>query len=207
MNTDFIIRNETESDFHATEELVRNSFWNVYKPGCSEHFVLHELRKSKNFVPELDFVMEKDSKLIGQIVFVKAKIFCDDGTELSVITFGPLGIAPDFKRKGYGKKLLDYAVEKARELGCGALFIEGNIEFYEKSGFVEAKSKNIFYNDEPRQNDVPYFLCKELITDFLKGKTGTYRTPNEYFVSDEQVEEFDKTFEPKEKLKLPGQLF
>lgn len=81
MNTDFIIRNETESDFHSTEDLVRNSFWNVYKPGCSEHFVLHELRKSKNFVPELDFVMEKDSKLIGQIVFVKAKIFCDDGTE------------------------------------------------------------------------------------------------------------------------------
>ena len=127
MNTDFTIRNETESDFHSTEDLVRNSFWNVYKPGCSEHFVLHELRKSKNFVPELDFVMEKDSKLIGQIVFVKAKIFCDDGTELSVMTFGPLGIAPDFKRKGYGKKLLDYAIEKARELGCGALFIEGNI--------------------------------------------------------------------------------
>ncbi len=178
MNTDFIIRNETESDFHATEDLVRNSFWNVYKPGCSE-----------------------------QIVFVKAKIFCDDGTELSVMTFGPLGIAPDFKRKGYGKKLLDYAVEKARELGCGALFIEGNIEFYGKSGFVESKSKNIFYNDEPRQNEIPYFLCKELIPDFLKGKTGTYRTPSEYFVSDEQVEEFDKTFEPKEKLKLPGQLF
>lgn len=104
MNTDFIIRNETESDFHATEDLVRNSFWNVYKPGCSEHFLLHELRKSKNFVPELDFVMEKDSKLIGQIVFVKAKIFCDDGIELPVMTFGPLGIAPDFKRKGYGKK-------------------------------------------------------------------------------------------------------
>lgn len=105
------------------------------------------------------------------------------------------------------KKLLDYAVEKARELGCGALFIEGNIEFYGKSGFVESKSKNIFYNDEPRQNEIPYFLCKELIPDFLNGKTGTYKTPSEYFVSDEQVEEFDKIFEPKEKLKLPGQLF
>lgn len=202
-----IIRLETEKDYKAVENLTREAFWNVYKPGCSEHYVLHTYRSSPDFVSELDFVMEKDGVLIGHVMFVRANIDTDDGRVLPIMTFGPISIHPDYQRQGYGKILLDYALEKAAEMGAGAICIEGNIDFYSKCGFVVASTKDIHYYAEPRENVVPYFLLCELKKGFLDGVTGTYHTPNGYFVEDSDVEEFDKTFPPKEKLKLSGQLF
>ncbi len=201
-----IIRLETPSDYRETECLTREAFWNVYRPGCLEHYVLHCFRSNKDFVPELDFVMQKDGKIIGHIMFVRAKINTDDGKELPIMTFGPISIAPEHKRKGYGKMLLDYAVEQAAAQGCGALCIEGNIDFYGKSGFVVASEKNIHYYAEPRDSKVPYFLIKELKDGFLNGISGTYHTPAGYFVDEKEADMFDADFPPKEKLKLPNQL-
>jgi putative acetyltransferase len=208
MNQDnLVIRLETENDYKNTENLVREAFWNVYKPGCSEHYVLHTFRKRPEFVPELDFVMEKDGKLIGQVMYVRTVIQKDDGSELPIMTLGPIGIHPDYKRQGYGKILLDYSMEKAAAMGAGALCFEGNIDFYGKSGFVVASTMGIHYYEEPRDAVVPYFLCKELKKGFLDGVSGTYHTPQGYFVDDNEVEAFDKNFPAKEKLRLPGQLF
>ena len=131
---DITIRLEKEEDYREVEELVRKSFWNVYRPGCTEHFVLKKLREDPNFISELDFVMEKNGKIIGQNVFVKAHIDLDDGSKLPIMTMGPICIANEYKRLGYGKMLLDYSIEKAKEYGCKALFFEGNIDFYSKSG-------------------------------------------------------------------------
>lgn len=203
---DYIIRSETPADYREVENLMREAFWNVYRPGCLEHYVLHCLRDDKDFVPELDFVMEKDGKIIGQVIYMKAKIDADDGREIPIMTMGPIGIAPEYKRKGYGKILLDYSMEKAKEMGAGALCFEGNIDFYGNSGFVVASTKGVHYYAEPREEEVPYFLLKELQPGYLEGITGVYRTPQAYFVDEEEAEEFDKTFPPKEKLKLPGQL-
>lgn len=201
------IRLETEKDFRAVENLTREAFWNVYRPGCSEHYVLHVLRDDPDFVPELDFVMEKDGILIGQVMFMRATIEADDGRNLPIMTLGPICIHPDYKRQGYGKILLDYALDKATSMGVGAICMEGNLDFYGKSGFSVASGHGIHYYAEPRDEVVPYFLLKELRDDFLDGVTGIYRTPKGYLVDDSDVEEFDKTFPPKEKLKLPGQLF
>lgn len=132
---DIYIRLEKEEDYREVEELVRKSFWNVYRPGCTKHFVLKKLREDPNFISELDFVMEKNGKIIGQNVFVKAHIDLDDGSKLPIMTMGPICIANEYKRLGYGKMLLDYSIEKAKEYGCKALFFEGNIDFYGKSGF------------------------------------------------------------------------
>ena len=202
-----IIRNETPADFREVENLVRESFWNMYRPGCLEHFVLHELRRDPAFVPELDFVMELDGKIIGQNIFVHATIFADDGREITIMTMGPICIANELKRQGYGKKLLDYSLEKAAELGCGAVCFEGNIDFYGKSGFVYAREKGIRYHGLPKGADDSFFLCKELKEGYLNGFTGEYQTPKGYFVDEGAAEEFDKTFPPKEKLKLPTQIF
>jgi Predicted acetyltransferase len=208
MNEDnLVIRLETENDYRNTENLVRESFWNVYKPGCNEHYVLHTFRKRPEFVPELDFVMEKDGQMIGQIMYVRATIEADDGRTIPIMTFGPIGIAPEFKRQGYGKKLLDYSLEKAKEIGAGAICMEGNIDFYGKSGFVVASTMGIHYHAEPRDENVPYFLCKELTEGYLNGVRGVYHTPKGYYVDESEVEEFDKSFPPKQKLKLPGQIF
>ena len=181
------IRLETKDDYRAVENLTCESFWNVYRPGCMEHYVLHRYR-------ELDFVMELDGELIGQVIYVRSEIDCDDGRKVPIMTFGPLGIAPAYKRQGYGKQLLDYSMEKAKEMGAGALAITGNIDFYGKSGFVSAKTRGVRYADDP---EADYFLIKELKPGFLDGVSGTYKDPDGYFVCEkdpEGFEQFEATF-------------
>lgn len=201
------IRLERKEEYRAVENLVRESFWNVYRPGCAEHYILHKLRFDSAFVPELDFVMEQNGELIGQNVFVRANIAADDGRDIAVMTMGPICIKPELKRKGYGKILLDYSLEKAKQLGCGAVCIEGNADFYGKSGFKFASTFGIRYQGLPEGADSSFFLCKELIEGYLTGVTGEYSTPQGYFADEAEIEEFDKGFLYKEKLKLPGQLF
>ena len=206
-NKDVTIRNERPEEYREVENLVRESFWNVYRPGCSEHYVLHVLRNDPAFIPELDFVMEKDGKIIGQNMFMKTVIDADGGKTVPVLTMGPICIAPELKRQGYGKILLDFSLEKAAEFGYGAVLFEGNILFYGKCGFTYSREFGIRYHDLPEGADDSFFLCRELIPGYLNGVTGIYRTPEGYYVSDAEVEEFDKHFPPKEKLKLPGQIF
>ena len=204
---DIIIRLEKQEEYREVENLVRKSFWNVYRPGCSEHYVIHVLRNDPDFVKELDFVMELDGRIIGQNMFMKTVINADGGGDVPVLTMGPIGITPELKRRGYGKKLLDYSLEKAAEMSFGAVLFEGNIGFYGKSGFDYASKFGIRYHDLPEDADSSFFLCKELITGYLDGVTGVYQTPQGYYVPDAEVDEFDKGFPEKEKLKLPGQLF
>ncbi|MEE3405271.1 MAG: N-acetyltransferase [Acutalibacteraceae bacterium] len=204
---DYIIRLEKQQDYRSVEHLVREAFWNVYRPGCSEHYVIHVLRDDPAFVKELDFVMEQDGRLIGQNMFMKTVIEADDGRIVDVLTMGPIGITPELKRQGYGKALLDYSLEQAAALGYGAVLFEGNIAFYGKSGFDYASRFGIRYHDLPEDADASFFLCKELIPGYLDGITGVYQTPQGYYVDDADVAEFDKAFPYKEKLKLPGQIF
>ena len=204
---DYIIRLERSEEHRDVENLVREAFWNVYRPGCSEHYVIHVLRDDPAFVKELDFVMEQDGRLIGQNMFMKTVIQADDGRVIPVLTMGPIGILPELKRQGYGKALLDYSLEKAMELGFGAVLFEGNIDFYGKSGFDYADRFGIRYHDLPEDADASFFLCKELVPGYLDGVTGVYQTPQGYYVDDTDVDAFDKAFPPKEKLILPGQIF
>ena len=203
----YVIRLERKEEQRIVEELVRDSFWNVYRPGCLEHYVLHKLRDDPAFVHELDFVMEIDGQLVGQNMFMRAEICADDGRSIPVMAMGPICIRNDLKRKGYGKILLDYSIGRAAELGCGALCFEGNIAFYGKSGFTYASSYGIRYHGLPEGADASFFLCRELQPGYLDGISGEYAPPAGYFVDEAAAEEYDKTFPRKEKLVLPGQIF
>ncbi|MBO4604936.1 MAG: N-acetyltransferase [Bacteroidales bacterium] len=206
------IRLERPEEYRTVEELTREAFWNVYRPGCTEHYVLNQYRNNPDFIPELDFVMEEDGKLIGHVMFSKAELVLKDGTRKQSWTFGPISIHPDYKRKGYGLKLLNYALDKAREMGVGFLCMEGNIDFYRHAGFDLACKLNINYHAEPAGAEVPYFLAQELISGWLKQNginEATYCPPKGYFVAEENpqaFEAYDSTFPKKEKLRLPGQL-
>lgn len=204
---DCTIRLERPEEYRKVENLVREAFWNVYRPGCSEHYVLHVLRDDPAFIKELDLVLERNGELIGQNMFMRTVIDADDGRTIPILTMGPISITPEQKRKGYGKLLLDISLQKAMEMGFGAVAFEGNIEFYGKSGFDYAEKFGIRYHDLPEGADASFFLCRELIPGYLNGITGIYQTPAGYYVDDADVEEFDKGFPPKEKLKLPGQIF
>ena len=203
---DLYIRLERKEEHREVEHLIRESFWNVYRPGCLEHYVINQLRSDPAFVPELDFVMVADGRIIGQNMFMRAVINADDGRDIPIMTMGPICITPELKRQGYGKMLLDYSLEQAAKLGCGALCFEGNIGFYGKSGFSYARDFGIRYRGLPDGADDSFFLCKELIPGYLHGITGEYGPPEGYFVDPEAAEEFDQAFPPKVKLKLPGQL-
>ena len=214
------IRLEETKDYREVENLTREAFWNVYRPGCTEHYVLNQYRTNPDFIPELDFVMERlrvgdgtsgmeDNKIIGHVMFSKAEIILDDGTHFPSWTFGPISIHPDYKRKGYGLKLLKYAIDKAKEKGIGLLQMEGNIVFYKHAGFDLASKMKIHYHAEPRDSEVPYFLAQELIPGYWGNREGTYCPPKGYFVADENPEAFEAyeaTFPQKEKLRLPGLL-
>ena len=201
------IRSERKEEYREVENLVREAFWNVYRPGCWEHYVIHVLRDDPAFVKELDLVMERDGWLIGQNMFMRTVINGDDGRDIPVLTMGPIGIMPELKRKGLGKRLLDYSLERAAALGYGAVLFEGNIGFYGKSGFDYARRFGIRYHDLPEGVDDSFFLCRELIPGYLNGVTGVYQTPRGYYVEEADVEAFDKGFPHKEKQKLPGQIF
>ena len=228
------IRLETPKDYREVENLTREAFWNVYRPECTEHYVLNQYRTNPDFIPELDFVMEEDGKIIGHVMFSKAEIMLDDGTSLPSWTFGPISIHPDYKRKGYGLKLLQYALEKAKEMGIGLLQMEGNIDFYRHAGFGLASKLKIHYHAEPmeqreqsdacidsaesrqrstegqpQESEVPYFLAQELIPGYWDNREGTYCPPKGYFVADEHpdaFEAYEATFPKKEKAFQEGQL-
>lgn len=204
---DVIIRLEKKEEEREVETLVREAFWNVYRPGCLEHYVLNQMRNNPDFIRELNFVLEKDGKIIGQNVFVRAVIKGDDGREIPISAMGPICIAPEWKRQGYGKFLLDYTLERAKEFGVKALCFEGNIGFYGKSGFDYASKFGVRYHGLPEGADASFFLCKELEKGYLDGVTGEYAPPQCYFVDEKEAEEFDKEFPPKEKLRLEGQIF
>ena len=200
---------EQPRDWREVENLTREAFWNVYRPGCQEHFVLHCFREDPAFIPELDFVMEEDGQIIGHIMFSKASIMLADGTAFPSWTFGPISIHPDYKRKGYGLKLLQYALARARELGVGLLQMEGNIDFYKHAGFDLASKLKIHYHDEPSESEVPYFLALELIPGYWGSREGTYCPPAGYFVADlrpSEFEAYEAGFPAKEKHLVPGQL-
>ena len=203
------IRLETPADYREVENLTHEAFWNVYRPGCTEHYVLHQYRNNPDFIPELDFVMEEEGKIIGHVMFSKAELVLPDGSHKPSWTFGPISIHPDFKRKGDGLRLLNYALDKAREMGIGFLCMEGNIDFYGRAGFDLASKMNIHYHAEPADAVVPYFLAQELIPGWLASNgiaEATYCPPKGYFVADENLEAFEAfeaTFPPKEKVFAP----
>lgn len=194
-----LIRREVPADYRKTEELVRDAFWDVYQPGCNEHYLLHCFRHRAEFIPELDLVMEKAGRIIGQIMYVHSTIEKEDGTSLPAMTFGPVSVHPAFSRQGYGTELIRCSMRAAADLGAGALVITGSPAFYGKFGFVPGKTVGIRYRDDP---ETEYLLVKELKDGYLRGVRGTYAAPEGYFAAEKNPEDFQRfesRFPPREK--------
>lgn len=195
------IRLETKKDYREVENLTREAFWNVYRPGCVEHYVLHKLREDKCFIPELDYVMEADGRIVANIVYAKAKV-----DEHPVIIFGPVSVLPAYQGKGYGKKIISYTLDKARELGYPLVLITGNPDYYKKYGFESASKHGIFYEGMDKTEECSFFMVKILDNEKAKPIRGTYADPDVYKVDKKEVEAFDKDFPPKVKEVREGQL-
>lgn len=191
-----IIRNETPKDYRVVEEMIKKTFWNLSVPGCSEHYFAHKVRENADYIPELDFVMEEDGRIMGHILYVKAKLLATDGTEKEILSFGPFTIHPDYQRKGYGRKLLNHSLDAAKKMGYDAVAIYGNPENYACYGFRNCKRYNVCIED----NIYPVALMvKELEENALSGKNWKYIESPAHQLDESGFEEYDSTFEQMEK--------
>ncbi|NLL88595.1 MAG: N-acetyltransferase [Firmicutes bacterium] len=190
------IRNERETDFRKVEEITRKAFWNIYAPGCNEHYLVHIMRSHKDFLPELDFVIEVDDQIIGNIMYTKAKLVDDSGEEKAILTFGPVCILPEYQRKGYGKKLIGYSFEKAAALGYDVVVIFGNPGNYVGLGFKSCKKYNVCLENGRYPTAM---LVKELKPGALDGRRWIYYQSSVFEIDEKEAERFDEGFERWEK--------
>ncbi len=201
-----IIRLEEEKDYFETENLTREAFWNVYREGCFEHLIIHNLRKDKSFVKELDYCIEIDNKIIANIVYAKGKLKLENGDIREILIFGPVSVLPEYQKKGYGEKLINYTIEKAKELGFDAIVIMGNPNYYKKFGFESCSKYKIYYEGIDKNEEAPFFMIKILNDNNIENLKGIYSDPDCYKADEKELEEFDKKFPFKIKEKTEGQI-
>lgn len=202
MNKIIKIRNEEESDYERVEEITRKCFWNLYVPGCNEHYLVHVMRSHKDFLPELDLVIEVDDQIIGNIMYTKTKLIDESGEEKNILTFGPVCILPEYQRMGYGKKLMEYSFEKAAELDYDVIVIYGNPYNYVSRGFKSCKKYNISLENGTYPSAM---MVKELKPDVLDGRKWVYYQSPVFEIDEQEAERFDEGLESLEKKFQPSQ--
>jgi len=199
------IRNETEKDYRAVEELTREAFWNVYKPGADEHYFVHMMRSHPDFIPKLAFVLELDGRIIGNIMYTKAWLEDENGVRKEIVSFGPLCIAPEFQRQKLGKILIEHSFDAARRMGYDVNINFGNPGNYVSRGFVSCKKKNVSF--AVFGNFPTALLVCELVPGALDGRKQMYIPSNAADCCEDiaAVEAFDASFPKKEKAWAPSQ--
>ncbi len=190
------IRNEKEADFKKVEEITRQSFYNLYVPGCAEHYLVHIMRQHEDFVQELDFVIELDGNIIGNMMYTKAKLIDETGVKKNILTFGPVCILPEYQRKGYGKKLMEHSFEKAIALGYDVIVIFGNPGNYVARGFKSCKKYNVCVEGGKYPSAM---LVKELKPNVLDGRKWFYQDSPVMHLDEKEAECFDDNLEKMEK--------
>jgi putative acetyltransferase len=193
---DITIRNETENDYRIVEELTREAFWNLYFPGCQEHYLVHKMRSHTDFLKELDFIAENNGKIVGNIMYTKAWLVDELGKDLDIVSFGPLSVLPGYQRKGIGGALINHTKNIAIKNGVKAIVILGDPHNYCKHGFKSSRDLNI----SDLNGNYPYgMLVLELEEGALAGHKWKYRYSSVYEINDQDVDEFDNNFVKKEK--------
>ena len=196
------IRNERETDYKIVEDITRKTFYNVYVPGCMEHYLVHIMREHEDFIPELDFVIEVDGQIVGNIMYTKAKLTDEAGAEKEIVTFGPVSILPKYQRKGYGKMLIEHSLKRAAELGYEAVVIMGSPANYVGSGFQCCRKYNVCVEKEKYPAAM---LVKELKPGALDGKLWFYSDSPVMNVDEREAQAFDDGLEKMEKKWMPSQ--
>ena len=202
MVKNIMIRNEKKADYEVVEKITREAFYNLYVPGCVEHYLVHIMREHEDFLPELDFVLELNGEVIGNVMYTKARLLDEDGNKKKILTFGPLCIKPEYQRQGYGKKLIEYSFERAAELGYDVVVIFGSPANYVGRGFKSCKKYDVCIEGGKYPAAM---MIKELLPDTLKGHKWCYYDSPVMMISEEEALKYDDTLEKMEKEYRPSQ--
>lgn len=189
------LRQERASDYRIVEELTREAFWNHYVPGCNEHYLVHMMRESESFIKELDIVATENETLVGNIMYTKAIIRCDNGEIYPVISFGPISVLPELQGQGIGTLLIEHTKKLAKDLGCKAILIYGDPSYYSRFGFVPAETYKI---GTPDNMYAAPLLAFELIEGALSDCPGRFFVGPIFDIDEAKAKEFDKRFPNKE---------
>lgn len=202
MEQKVIIRKEEKRDWTTVENITRQAFYNLYVPGCAEHYLVHIMREHEDYIPELDFVLELNGDVVGNIIYTKAKLIDENGTPKDILTFGPVSILPAYQRMGYGKMLMEHSFQKAMKLGYDVIVIFGSPSNYVSRGFKSCKKYNVCIENDKYPAAM---MVKELIPHVLDGHKWIYRDSPVMAISEEEAERYDATLEAMEKKYLPSQ--
>jgi predicted N-acetyltransferase YhbS len=193
---EILIQRTKPEDFMTTENITREAFWNLFQPGCDEHLLLHNLRKSNSYVPELDLVALTDKEIIGHLLITKAMVIDKQNIEHEVLCVGPVSVLPEFQMKGVGAKLLNESIAIAKQLGYAAIILFGHPDYYQRFGFVNAHKYGITtkegLNFEP-------FMALELHPNALLSVNDKFYEDKAFETNEEELIEFEKLFPRKEK--------
>ncbi|MHB8124266.1 MAG: GNAT family N-acetyltransferase [Desulfitobacteriaceae bacterium] len=197
------IRLEEEIDFRSVEYLTREAFWNLYKPGCDEHLIVHKIRDVPAFVKDLDFIACDKDRIVGNIIYSKAKVINHENKVFEVLCMGPLGVLPTYQGQGIGSLLMNYSIDKAKQLGYKAIIIFGNPNYYHRFGFINAKEYGI---QTSLGENFEVFMALELYDNSLNGISGKFYEDKVFEIEKEELEIFEKEFPYKEKCITDTQL-
>ena len=202
-NNHIMIRPQTPADHREVEELTRDAFWDVHVPGCNEHYLVHQLRQAECCIAQLDLVAVADNRLVGNIMYSRARIMDSDGNSHPVLCFGPLSVDPAYQNMGIGGALIGKSIAIAKELGHKAVIIYGDPDYYCRFGFRAAE----LYGIRGQEGlFCPALLAYEIVTGALEGVTGTFLEDPVYHLDEAAATQFDLGFPSREKGFKPSQL-
>ena len=203
MEKNITIRPERVSDYQQVEDIIRQAFYNLYTPGCTEHYLAHAIRPHPDFLPELDLVLELDGRVVGNIMYTKSTLVDEAGKEKGILTFGPVCIRPGLQRRGYGRLLMEESFRRAAALGYDTVVIFGDPANYVSRGFKSCKKHNVCLPDGSFPAGM---LVKELVPGTLAGKKWVYRQSSVFEFDEQEALRFDASLpEQPEKRVLPCQ--
>ncbi len=194
---DIIIRREIEADQLPVEMLTREAFWNLYRPGCDEHYTTHRIRGHEDFLPELTFVAEVDGQIVGSIIYTRSWVINQLGEKVETVTFGPLCVHPAWQRRGVGMALIEHTRDLAAQKRYPAILILGDPHNYVRHGFKTGKDMRVCTLDGKYPLGL---LVLELRPGFFASSPQwRFQTSAAYDFAPEEAEAYDASFPPKEK--------
>ena len=199
---DIVIRPERPKEYKRVEQMVLDAFWNKYRQGCNEHFLVHQLREQDIYLPDLSRIAVIGDEIVGAIFYSKSLLENDHGRK-EILTFGPLCVAPEWQGCGVGERLLKETLELAGNAGYEGVVIMGEPDYYPRLGFKTCDHFGITTADG---KNFDAFMGIELVPGGLSAFGGRY-IEAEFFesLSEEENQVFTKGFETPGMQKFPGQ--
>lgn len=166
---DFLIRQELIEECSKTEEVVKKAFLNEEYSNHKEHVLVHKIRKSDAFIPELSLVaLDQDKEIVGHILLSKIKIV-DGDKSVTSLALAPVAVVPEHQEKGIGSQLIRTALKVAKEVGFQSVVVLGHQDYYPKFGFKQANLWNI---RAPFEVPNEIFMALELTENALEHVQG-----------------------------------